>query len=601
MRRKLLWRLFASYIWVAAAALGVASYYGFVELRALHENDLREEMLARAQLVSPAVATYMQARDYAAVDRYCEKYGKAAGMRVTVMLPDGTVVGDTEDDPRRMANHNTPDRPEMKAAISGESGFSIRASETLKKPLMYVAVPNVAAGAPEWVVRVSIPVTRVEESLAAMRWRMAVAGAVAAALVALVSFLIARFISGGLERMRRGAERFAAGDFLHRVEGFATEELDALSAAMNRMAAQLAERIDIITRQQNEQEAVLSSMSEGVLAVDGSGKVINLNPAAARMLDAAREAVRGRLVHEALRKPDIIRFVESALESAEPVEDDIRIRVSGKDDRFLHASGAALRGADGGKIGALIVLHDVTRLQKLENVRRDFVANVSHEIRTPITSIKGFVETILDGAIESREDTERFLNIVLRHTDRLNAIVDDLLALSRIEKQNEGGGVELVPGELRGVVDSAVEVCAPRVEERGLRLEVACPAGLAARLNSSLLEQAVVNLIDNAVKYTPAGKRVRVSGRRAGETVVIEVEDEGCGIEKRHLPRLFERFYRVDQARSRELGGTGLGLSIVKHIVIAHGGSVEVDSTPGQGSDFRIILPALLEKQESAK
>ncbi len=366
---------------------------------------------------------------------------------------------------------------------------------------------------------------------------------------------------------------------------------------MNRMARQLSERIQTILRQQNEHEAMVSSMEEGVLAIDNSGTIISLNATCATLLGGEPDQFKGRLVHEVIRKRELLEFVKSALASTSPVDGDLR--VFGSQDRWLSAHGAALYDAQRRKIGVLVVLHDVSRLRHLENVRRDFVANVSHELRTPITSIKGFVETLLDGALDDRENAVRFLRIMLRQADRLDAIVGDLLTLSRIEKGSEEQWIELAPEAVAPVLQAAVEMCEMKAADKGIRLELTCPDKLTARINAPLLEQAVVNLVDNAIKYSGSGSTIEVRAAEDEASVVIRVEDHGCGIESRHLPRLFERFYRVDKARSRELGGTGLGLAIVKHIILAHRGSVSVESTVGTGSTFSLRLPAVARESSS--
>jgi two-component system phosphate regulon sensor histidine kinase PhoR len=240
----------------------------------------------------------------------------------------------------------------------------------------------------------------------------------------------------------------------------------------------------------------------------------------------------------------------------------------------------------------VIVLNDVTDVQRLESVRRDFVANVSHELKTPVASIKGFVETLLDGAADDPAASRRFLEIVARQADRLAAIIDDLLALSRIEQSEGAGNLPLEPTRLADVIAAVVADCGPRAAERSIRLETTCTDGLVADVNPPLLEQALINLVDNAIKYSDPGGGVWVAAEEAGGALVVRVSDEGCGIEAEHLPRLFERFYRVDRARSRRLGGTGLGLAIVKHIVLAHGGSIGVESRPGVGTTFTMRLPA---------
>jgi two-component system phosphate regulon sensor histidine kinase PhoR len=276
------------------------------------------------------------------------------------------------------------------------------------------------------------------------------------------------------------------------------------------------------------------------------------------------------------------------LQEQEPVEGEI-ILLEG-DRRFLQAKGSALRGVEGDTIGAVIVLDDMTNLKRLENVRREFVANVSHELKTPVTSIKGFVETLQEGAIKKPEEAERFLDIISRQADRLNSIIEDLLLLSRIEQSGEKKEVEFIEAGLKSALESAIETCSGKASEKNISIDLNCEDTLTARINPALLEQAVVNLIDNAIKASDEGSSIKVGASQKDEQVIIEVIDRGVGIEKEHLPRLFERFYRIDKARSRQLGGTGLGLAIVKHIAQAHGGGVDVESSPGEGSRFSIFL-----------
>jgi two-component system phosphate regulon sensor histidine kinase PhoR len=417
------------------------------------------------------------------------------------------------------------------------------------------------------------------------------AGVLVAVLVGLVSLGISRRISRPLEQIRSGAERFAAGDLDHRLPNVGSEEICAVAQAMNGMAARLEERIQTLLRQQNERDAMLSSMEEGVLAIDREGRIISLNKPCAALLGSDVERLRGRLVHEAIRNADLLQLVESALAAPSPIDADIELY--GPPDRWLSAHGAALCDAQQQRIGILVVLHDVTRLRHLENVRRDFVANVSHELRTPITSIKGFLETLIDGALEDKDNAVRFLQIILRQVNRLDAIIKDLLALSRIERGSEGQTIELAPESIRGVLQAAVEMCEERACDKGIELQLACPEDLVGQINPPLLEQVVVNLLDNAIKYSEGGSAVQLRAERANEEIVVRVADHGCGIAARHLPRLFERFYRVDKARSRELGGTGLGLAIVNHIALAHHGSVEVQSTVGVGTTFSVHLPTI--------
>ncbi len=337
---------------------------------------------------------------------------------------------------------------------------------------------------------------------------------------------------------------------------------------------------------------MLSSMEEGVMAVDRGGTVLSVNDPCASLLGVEADKLRGRSVYEVLRKPDLVKFIEHSQASAKSLDGDLRF--FSPEERWLHAHGTALHDARGQKIGVLIVLHDVTRLRHLENVRRDFVANVSHELRTPITLIKGFVETLLDDGLQDHANALRFLGIVSRQVNRLNAIINDLLLLSRIERGGEDQRFETDAESLAQVLQVALETCEKKAQDKSIRIDVDCPLDLVAKINAPLLEQAVINLVDNAIKYSDSGATVRIIAAREQSGVVIRVMDNGRGIAPNHLPRLFERFYRVDKARSRELGGTGLGLAIVKHIMTAHQGSVHVESTVGRGSTFSLRLPLAL-------
>jgi len=388
--------------------------------------------------------------------------------------------------------------------------------------------------------------------------------------------------------MKDGAERFARGELGHRVAMPASEELGRVAEALNQMASQLDERIRTITNQRNEREAILASMAEGVLAVDTEERILSINRAAGQMLAVGVPDCTGRSVQEALRDTAVQDFVSRVLQASEPIADEVEPR-SGR--RILRANGAALRDSRNNRLGAVIVFNDVTELRRLETIRRDFVANVSHELKTPVTSLKGFVETLRDGAIDRVEDARRFLGIMARQIDRLNTIIEDLLLLSRLEQDGEMRSISFEERRLAEVLNSAIEVCGPRAAAKGIPVRVSCPDTLIARVDHHLLEQAVVNLVDNAIKYSEPQHPVSVTAEQTGDDIIIRVADQGCGIPAEHLGRLFERFYRVDRARSRKLGGTGLGLAIAKHIAQVHGGSVSVESMVGQGSVFSIHLP----------
>lgn len=586
-KKRLVKQLFLSYLGITLVAVILVGLYGSHEVNSFYLDQTAEDLEARARLCRREIIELVKRGELAQVDAICKELGKAANTRITVILPSGDVAGDTDEKPANMDNHNS--RPEVIESREGSVGRQTRYSMTLQKELMYVAVAMRENDSLVAVIRTSIPVTAIDEALEAIHLHIVIVSLLTAGVIAAVSFWISMRIGAPLRELREGAERFARGELDRRLPLSGPEEISTLAEAMNSMAEQLDERIRTILRQQNELEAVLSSMQEGVLALDTEGVILNLNQTCATLLNLDRSKSIGRLVHEVVRKADLVQFVESALANSDTIEGEIQIH--GPQDRWLDAQATALHDSHQKRIGVLIVLHDVTRLHRLENVRRDFVANVSHELRTPITSIKGFVETLLSGALDDKENAERFLKIVLKQSNRLDAIIGDLLTLSRLEKETDASA-RLELGSVHEVVSAAVEMCEKEAADKQIGITQQCEPDLTAEINSPLLEQAVMNLVDNAIKYSGAGSNIRVTAGRDQSAVVIRVEDEGCGIETRHLPRLFERFYRADKARSRELGGTGLGLAIVKHITLAHNGSVDVESRVGSGSTFTIRIPS---------
>jgi two-component system, OmpR family, phosphate regulon sensor histidine kinase PhoR len=573
-----------------AAAIGALAAY---ESRQVYLAQKSGELEAAARLAAARLAAAEQ--DYSSADEQarvaqsiCNELKHAKGMRLTVIRASGQVIADSDEDPRFMDNH--AEREEVKQAVQEGLGEITRFSATLRRDLMYRAVPLETGAASPGVVRASLALDSLADTLRDMYWEITGLALLAVALSAGASWYVVRWTIRPLEALRAGADRYAHGDLKHRLPLLGAAEIRMLARSMNIMAEQLDQRIQTIIRQEHEHNAVLSSMEEGVLAVDERSTILSLNEAGARILNLDAREARGRVAHEVIRKADLLQFIGDALASDVPV--DRSIEASASENRWLHGRATALHDAHGQRIGALIVLHDITRLRHLENVRRDFVANVSHELRTPITSIKGFVETLLHEQLDDRDQSLRFLAIILKQVNRLDAIIEDLLMLSRVEGGSGEPRIPLEPLRLADVLCAAVEMCArAAADKKRIAVELDCCDDLMIRANAPLLEQAVVNLLDNAIKYSPPDATVRVTAAVEGDQAVIRVQDHGCGIASKHLPRLFERFYRVDKARSRELGGTGLGLSIVKHIVSAHRGTVQVESTVGRGSTFSIRLP----------
>ncbi len=414
------------------------------------------------------------------------------------------------------------------------------------------------------------------------------AGAVVAGSAWLAGRWVVDAISQPLVEMRTAAQRYAAGDLEYRFSVTEPEEVGAIAEALNSMAVELKARIATMQRQRGELEAILWSMSEGVVVLDAASRVRSVNTAAAKLAGTTPQEATGRSLLDVFRSAELAEIADEAAVTDEPVERNITLYLD--EPRIIQVHGSALHSATDPRPGTLLVLHDITRLKRLEDIRRDFVANVSHELKTPITTIKGFIETLLDGAHEEPEQARRFLQIVKQNADRLHAIIEDLLSLSRLEQAD--AEIPRARTDLSRIAKRVAEACARAAEEKGITIGHEYAAPTVAFVSSSLIEQALVNLVDNAVKYSEPGAEVTIRIGAAGEgRIEIAVADTGPGIVPTALPRIFERFYRIDRARSRAMGGTGLGLAIVKHIALAHGGTVDVQSTVGQGSTFSLTLP----------
>ena len=585
--KRLLWQLYPSYLLITLISLTAATWFASKTTRQFIFEYNASDLKSLACLFEQQILEHFSPLNEKAIDRLCKEISERSKFRITVILPAGKVVGDSEEDPEKMDNHM--DRPEVMQAIRGEVSVSTRYSLTLRKNMMYVGVPLKSHTDIVGVLRSSMPMTSIDETIKRIQMKIWIGGVFIAVFAAVISLIISRRISLPIEEIRKGAERFTHGDFQSRLPVYESEEIGSLSETMNQMANELNERINTITRQRNELKAVFSSMVEGVLAVDTDECIISMNHAAVQFFECQPTKIQGRSVQEVIRNTELQKFVQSVLSCNKQLEKDIVL--FSRTERVVNAHGTALHDAAGDSIGALIVLNDVTRLRKLENIRRDFVANVSHEIKTPITAIKGFVETLRDGETKTPEQTERFLEIIDRHVKRLEAIIEDLLNLSRIERDNAKKDTHLTETKVADVLKSSIQLCEDKADMKHIDINVSCDEHLVAKMDMRLFEQALVNLLVNAIKYSDEKTDILVAATQTEKEIIIRVQDHGCGIKKEHLPRLFERFYRVDKARSRNLGGTGLGLSIVKHIAQAHGGTILVDSEFGKGSTFSIHLP----------
>ncbi len=538
---------------------------------------------ARALLARRATAEENQA--------FVVQGSRSSGFRVTVMTPDGQVVGESDVPLRelpRIENHRG--RPEVEAALAGRKGRDLRRSATVDAPLLYVALPIRDDGRITGVIRAAVPLRVVTSSYAAIRRVLLVGGLVAMAVAVGIGLFVAHRVTRPVVQMQSVARAMSAGNFSDRAPIRSPDEIGQLGRALNVMAASLQDRLADVQQERAKVAAILDGMVEGVIAVDGRDHVLLLNERARGMLWVSGDRA-GKPFLEVVRNVDLHELLRQTRAAGEGVPSRRELRLTGLVERRLQANAVPLRlGAD--EVGVVMVLHDLTELRRLEQVRTEFVANVSHELRTPLTAIQGYLETLLSGALEDRANARRFLEIVARHTERLGRLLNDLTDLSNIELGKVSLRIEPTP--LGEIVDSVFGIIRLRAQSSGVTLEVALPPDVPpVKADRDRLAQILINLVDNAVKYTPAGGRVTVSAQRTPPDLVeLAVGDTGVGIPAADLPRITERFYRVDKARSRELGGTGLGLAIVKHLVIAHGGELRIESEVDKGTTVRFTLPA---------
>ena len=517
--------------------------------------------------------------------------------RVTLVAADGSVIADSHDDPQVMDDHR--DRPEIATAFAGGYGRSQRFSDTRGEDLTYVAVR--LPWSEDTVLRVSEPVVQIEETVGAILTPVIVVTALAFIVAAALSFGFSARFGERIDRLRRFSERVARGDFSPVDTSLGMNELDQLLGSLNQTARELQRTFLSLTAEKNLGATILSSVAEGVAVIDEDLRIEYVNGAFREVLSLPGESwrdYRGRHVRHVLEKKRLLKMVRAAMRG-ESEEREISLRerevlVRAAPIRSLEAERAASRLDGSGPArpepaGAVLVLMDVTQIHALERVRRDFVANLSHEMKTPLTAIRGFSETLLDGNLEGPPEQRRFLGIIRQHAIRLSHLTDDLMRLARIE----AGKLEAepVPVRIETVVDSVLESARVKAGDRSVSVRV--PDDVRpVDTDPTLLTEILQNLVDNAIRYSASDGRIKVATKFGEAEVRISVSDNGAGIPKAHLGRIFERFYRVDPARSREVGGTGLGLAIAKHTVEVLGGRIEVESAPKQGSKFTVVLPA---------
>lgn len=582
------WRLFGTYALLLLATVGFLGTIVVGRVERYHLERIEESLRTKAILIREAVRDRPESQAQAMQERITALRTEIA-TRITLLAADGRVLADSEEDPGEMENHAR--RSEVEAARVAGIGTATRYSNTLGQRMMYVALRTDDERGATAFVRVALPLTEVQEQVGTLR-RLVVSAAALTGLAAVALALgLARRITRPLQELTAEAERIAAGDYGGTVLAHGRDEVGTLARTFNGMSRRLAAQFAQLAEDRQQLRMILGGMVEGVIALDAEQRILFANERAGRLLAFNVAAATGRKLWEVVRRRALQDVVKRSLSEPEPCWQELSWNEPAARSLTVHA--ARLPGSP--TRGAVLVLHDTTELRRLERVRQEFVANVSHELKTPLSVIKACIETLLEGAVDDPQHRGTFLEQIASQADRLQALILDLLSLARIESGRELFEFQSVP--LGPVVVTCLERHRARADGKQLVLEAVPPEPAeaaeecAAWADEEAICQILDNLVDNALKYTPEGGRIRVRWRAKDDHVVMEVEDTGIGIPEADLPRIFERFYRVDKARSRELGGTGLGLSIVKHLAQAMQGSVRAASQPGGGSTFTVRLP----------
>jgi two-component system, OmpR family, phosphate regulon sensor histidine kinase PhoR len=576
MMRSLFSRIFGGYLFVIVLLSALILTFSFSPIRHHYIESLTDGLKNAAISLRMTATSLMLKKQFDELNGLVRSLAKEQSIRITVVDPQGVVVADSEENPQTMENHRG--RPEIIEALGGATGRSLRFSSTAQKEMLYIAIPLQSEGRVVGVLRTSLFLSQIEALLFSLKMHILWIAAVIALLSLIAALIFCRSLSRPINDLMAAAQRIGTGDFKVRVFLKKKDEIGRLADTFNYMGEQLEASFSELARQKEELNSIISSLEEGLLVLDRTGEVLRCNESFSRAV--GKNLTHGRPYWETFRNAQFSELLERVRRERKGSTDEVEL-----DGRIYLCSMTYLEPGE----QIVSVFHDITEAKSLERIKRDFVVNVSHELRTPLTSIKGFTETLED---EVTEEGKRYVDIIRRNTDRLINIVSDLLLLSELE---EKGPLQLERLDLGSLAENIARIFDPRLKEKSLALSLEGTTGLPSiTADPFKVEQLFVNLLDNAIKYTEKGE-IRVAMAANNGHVVIKISDTGIGIPKQDLPRIFERFYVVDKSRSRKFGGTGLGLSIVKHIVLLHNGRIDVESSPGVGTTFTVILPV---KQE---
>lgn len=581
--KKLIWKLFpTALLYLTITFICIYFVFSFFLLETYREGVFKE-LKEKTHYLEDPISESLVSGNLERLSTEVEKLKSRGNLWITILDPKGRIISDSEMELKEEKLEDN--KPEIIEAMRGSDASDLRETDHDQKKTFILAHPLKSGDIVYGILRVGLKEDFVRGDLNKIKLR----SLIIAALVSITGFFFffwsALKVSIPLGSILKAARAISKGDLDIKVplSMLESEEVQGLGKYVSRMGTQLKENLVKLEERESEQLAVLKAMAEGVLSVNPDKKILQVNLAMRTFMNLDQEAIlRGKSLVEVFRKPKINDYIEQILEQKKFINEEFTLQ----GERYFVVTGGPLYANDEKLLGAFLVFHDLTEIKTLERYRKEFVSNISHELRTPITAIQGYLETLCDGKVEDLETREKFMGIINRQAGRLGHIVEDLLKLSQIET----GSLEFEWQEVKPLIQSAIDICKERAEKKGIKIEVEIEESLSAKLNQSLLQQGIVNLIDNAIKYSPENSSILVSARSLDSSISIEVKDQGPGIAQEHLDRLFERFYSVDKARSKELGGSGIGLAIVKHIARAHGGHEAVVSSPGKGSTFSIII-----------
>ena len=590
-RKTLFWKLYPSFLIISFISLLAIVMIALWSFKSFYYQERAVDLEIRATILTPEFSRLIQSKNYQEVQKKSQQLGDESSTRITIILPSGKIIGDNKKDPTTMDNHKN--RPEVEQATLNGKGLSIRYGHTLSIDSMYFAMPIIAKGKKIGIMRTSTPLYTLQNALWSIYYKVSLGFFILIIITAFASWWISKALVRPLEIIKVQAQQLAKGDFSSRVQLRSNDSLESeqLGQAFNEIAIQLNQRIETILNQRNEQEAVFSSMVEGVIAVDSNENILRINQAAYNILKISEKNIEGIKLKNVIDNVELHNLILFALQQNTPVGQEIIIHNDVEYEQVLFAQSAPLLDIHKNKCGTLVVFNDITKLKKFELQRKEFVANVSHELRTPLTAIQGLSETLIEFPDLIQEKRAYFIDVIHTHSIRLESIIENLLTLSKIEKETEIDEINLVDESITLALSNAIFLCKDKALKRNIDIILNNAEDITFKHNSSLIEQAIINLLNNAIKYSNGNSEIKITVTKQAHEIKISVADKGTGIPEEHLSRLFERFYRVDKARSRQLGGTGLGLSIVKHIALAHRGTVTVSSEIDKGSIFSLILP----------